>query len=238
MINVRRRSALQVLEIGRERCRVGAWRGDPTIGYLSPLTRLSPRSVEHATEVLADGGYRAVITGAVGGAERTVFAGVGFEERERLHLLRHILQDLPAPGPTPIRRATRRQRADILDLDRLAFEDFWQLDEAGLDEARQATPISRFRSVVDDSRPVGYTVAGRAGSTSYLQRLAVHPDAQGRGYGHDLTVDALLWARRRRCLSMMVNTQEINTAALALYESLGFTRQTHGLYVLERSLEG
>lgn len=237
VINVRRRSALKVLEIGRERCRIGPWRGDPGIGYLSPLTHLGPTSVARATDLLAREGYRGVITGAVGAAERGVFAENGYDVRERLHLLRHPLRDLPPLGPTRIRRATRRQRADILHLDRLAFDDFWQLDDAGLDEARDATPISRFRASVDDGGPVGYTVAGRAGSISYLQRLAVHPRAQGRGLGRDLTVDCLHWGRRRRCLSMMVNTQESNKVALALYESLGFDRQPHGLYVLQRDLE-
>lgn len=236
VINVRRRSALRVLEVGRERCRIGPWRGDPSIGYLSPLTHLGPTTVGHATDALAREGYHGVITGAVGAAERGVFVDQGYEVRERLHLLRHPLRDLPAPGAARIRRATRRQRSEILDLDRLAFDDFWQLDDAGLDEARSATPISRFRAAVDDARPVGYTVAGRAGSISYLQRLAVHPEAQGRGLGRDLTVDCLHWARRRRCLSMMVNTQETNRVALALYESLGFDRQSHGLYVLQRDV--
>ncbi|MGI9600271.1 MAG: GNAT family N-acetyltransferase [Acidimicrobiales bacterium] len=237
MINVRRRSALRVLEIGRERCRIGPWRGDPSIGYLSPLTHLSPRSVDHATEELRHEGYRGIITGAVGAGERGVFADAGYDVRERLHLLRHPLREIPPGSTTRTRRATRRQRAEVLELDRRAFQPFWHLDEAGLDEARQATPISRFRTLVDGSTTLGYTISGRAGSLSYLQRLAVHPDAQGRGLGRDLTIDALTWARRRRCLSMMVNTQESNTAALALYESLGFARQAHGLFVLERSLE-
>jgi len=200
------------------------------------MTHLGPAAVDHATNVLAQEGYRGVITGAVGAAERGVYTANGYDIRERLHLLRHPLRHLPALGPARIRRAGRRQRAEILDLDRLAFDDFWQLDDAGLDEARGATPISRFRAAVTQDGPVGYTVAGRAGSVSYLQRLAVHPAAQGQGLGRDLTVDCLHWARRRRCLSMMVNTQETNHVALALYESLGFNRQPHGLYVLQRDL--
>jgi len=234
VISALRRSPLRVLEMGRERCRVGPWRGDTTIGYLSPLTQLSPHAIRQAVTVLAGEGYRGVITGAVGADDRRVFTDAGFAVRERLHLLRHPLDTIPEAEPARIRRAGRRHRGDVLELDRLAFDSFWHLDQMGLDEARQATPISRFRVAIDDTAPVGYTVAGRAGTLSYLQRLAVHPTAQGRGLGRSLTVDALQWARRRRCLSMMVNTQDANLGALHLYESLGFLRQTQGLFVLEQ----
>lgn len=235
MISTRRRAALRVVEVGRDRCRVGPWRGDPTVGYVAPLTHLSAGTVAHVDHLLAAEGYRGVLTGAVGLSERSVFADAGYEIRERLYLLRHPLDDLPVEDVVATRRAGRRHRAEILELDRAAFESFWHLDDAGLDEARQATPTSRFRTVTDADGPVGYTIAGRAGSLSYLQRLAVHPRAQGQGLGRRLTADALRWARRRRCLSMMVNTQESNQRALALYESMGFHRQNHGLFVMERT---
>ena len=64
-----------------------------------------------------------------------------------------------------------------------------------------------------------------------------YPRRPGRGHGRDLTVEALRWARHRRCLSMLVNTQESNTRALGLYERLGFVPQRHGLYVLHCSFE-
>ena len=51
-------------------------------------------------------------------------------------------------------------------------------------------------------------------------------------------VDALNWAQRRGATSMLVNTQETNTGALALYEHLGFVREADGLDVLELPLTG
>ena len=72
---------------------------------------------------------------------------------------------------------------------------------------------------------------------SYLQRLAVRPDRQRAGLGTDLVLDALHWSQRHGSQSTLVNTQEHNHAALALYERLGFVRQPDGLDVLELVLD-
>ncbi len=81
-------------------------------------------------------------------------------------------------------------------------------------------------------------MTGRAGTVSYLQRLAVRPDQQRRGMGSALVLDALHWAQRRGATSTLVNTQESNRSALALYEHLGFVREPDGLDVLELPLRG
>lgn len=204
------------------------------MGYLSPVTHLSTYGVRRACEYLGNEGYRGVITGAIATAECGSYADAGFTSREHLHLLRHPLTDLPGRGATTIRRGRHRDRRHVLELDQAAFSDFWRLDEAGFDEARRATPVSRFRVATLSTEAVGYSITGRAATVSYLQRLAVEPDRHGQGLGFDLTVDALHWARSRRCLSMLVNTQETNLGALSLYEKLGFVRQTQGLYVFDR----
>ena len=48
--------------------------------------------------------------------------------------------------------------------------------------------------------------------------------------------DALRWATRRGARTMLVNTQEQNHPAVALYERLGFLLEPDGLDVLERDL--
>ncbi len=82
--------------------------------------------------------------------------------------------------------------------------------------------------------PVGYLVTGRAGARGYLQRLAVDPAQQRLGIGTALVVDGLRWLRRHGVQRAVVNTQESNTGALAMYEHLGFRRQAVGLSVLAR----
>src|SRR5439155_23116344 len=122
----------------------------------------------------------------------------------------------------------------------VAFEPFWRLDDAGLDEAVAATPHARFRVAVtgpaEDSPVIGYAITGRAGRRGYLQRLAVHPDQQRRGLGTLLVDDALRWLRRWRAERAVVNTQMGNEKALALYERCGFVREPSRLSVLSVDL--
>jgi GNAT superfamily N-acetyltransferase len=169
---------------------------------------------------------------------------------EHLHLLSHDLRVLPGAEPPDgaLRRSYRSDRERVLELDRLAFDPFWRLDDSGLDEALAATPHTRFRvamtppggngGVAVVGTVVGYAITGRAGRRGYLQRLAVHPDAQGQGLGLLLVADALRWLRRWRTDRAMVNTQLANDRALALYEGVGFRREPSGLSVLGRELDG
>ena len=130
-------------------------------------------------------------------------------------------------------------RADVgavLALDARAFDSFWRLDGAGLDEAISATPHSRFRVATAGDAIIGYAITGRAGRRGYIQRLAVDPANQRSGVGTALVLDALRWLRRWRADRVMVNTQLQNDRALALYERVGFRRETVGLAVLAAQL--
>jgi ribosomal protein S18 acetylase RimI-like enzyme len=83
---------------------------------------------------------------------------------------------------------------------------------------------------------LGYGLFGRAERVGYVQRLAVHPDAQGSGLGLALLCDGLRWMRLRGARSAFVNTQDENVRALQLYERAGFRRLPVGLCVLGREL--
>ena len=75
-------------------------------------------------------------------------------------------------------------------------------------------------------------VHGRAGPAGYVQRLAVRPEASGRGWGSALVLDGLRWMARTGCKEALVNTHTDNARALALYERLGFRPLPDGLVVL------
>ena len=221
--------------VGHDRFVVGPWHDDPTTAYVSvaPSSSVltSRASVERCLEQLQRDGYRGAVTAALRPNDAYVFGLAGFALHERLHVLRHDLTgDLPA-SPHDLRRARRRDRQHVLSVDRLAFESFWHLGPDGLDEALNATSSVRFR-VVGEPAVLGYAVCGRALDIGYLQRLAVHPDHLRRGIGAALVVDSLRWLRRRRGRMMLVNTQESNANALALYQHLGFTLEPEHLTVM------
>lgn len=239
---------VQVVRWGAEQARIGPWQGDDRVAHLSPLAGTPPPSVafvRRCLDQLAGHGFSRVVTGALAAPEQAAFIRAGFRVEESLHVLsadltrvtdgsrRHAHQDVV------IRRAHSADRPRVLALDHLAFDPFWQLDEAGLIDALNATPRARFRVAVG-ARPdptvatgiLGYAITGRAGGHGFLQRLAVHPSWQRRGVGRALVLDGLVWLQRRGVDRASVNTQLENRKALALYEGLGFRREPRGLSVL------
>lgn len=206
-------------------------------------------TVRECLDALARQGRRLAVTGALAPSEQNGFLAAGFRVREHLHLLVHDLAHLRALAERSaqravrprLRRARRGDRAAVLAVDAAAFDDFWRLDDPGLDEAQAATPVSRLRVAETATAGgafgvAGYAVCGRAGPRGYLQRLAVLPSAQRAGVGTALVIDGLSWMRRRGAQRAAVNTQEGNASALALYEHLGFERQAEGLAVLAYDL--
>ena len=225
------------------RLRIATWRGDPGTAHLSPgRSRPTRAAVDVALQVLAGGTYRAAFTTALAPIEQRPFIDAGFVVHERLHLLVRSLDALPQPASAPIdlRRGHRGDHQHVLDVDAAAFPAFWQLDDPGLQDALAATPTSRLRLAIgrDPHSPIsGYAITGRAGPRGYLQRLAVDPSAQGAGIGSVLVLDGLRWLRRWGAHEVLVNTQEGNTAAVRLYERLGFRLQPNGLAVLHRAVD-
>jgi ribosomal protein S18 acetylase RimI-like enzyme len=219
--------------------RVAVWRGDDQTVVVSPRPDQmtpAPSTIRECLQDLARRGMRQVVTSALGPPERDAFLAAGFQVRERLHLLSHDLRRWPeASAPVRLRRARTADRAAVLALDRRAFDTFWGMDDAGLSEALDATPISRFR-VAMDGGIAGYGVFGRAGDRGYVQRLAVDPDRFRRGIGTRLLADGLRWMRRHHVRQAMVNTQEGNDPALALYLHVGFRLEPTGLTVLTQTL--
>lgn len=232
------------LAIGDDRLQVAPWRGDPTTAYLvARRGRPSPFALARCLEQLAGGGYRAALTAALAPGDQEPWLANGFVVHERLHLLSRPVEPTleGLPHGIELRRGRRRDRRTVLAIDAAAFPAFWRLDDAGLDDALGATPGARFRIADRGSGAggaVGYAVTGRAGPRGYLQRLAVSPTVQRAGVGTALVADGLRWLRRWGAREVLVNTQEGNHAAVALYEHLGFRRHDEGLAVLQRPLGG
>ena len=180
-------------------------------------------------------GVDQAVTPALSPFEAEIFFQAGFRLYERLHLLSCPV-NAAATGPidSDAKLVAGRPWHDrtVLALDARAFKGFWRFDKLALAEAKTATPSRRYRVAKLHHRIVGYAVTGRAGHRGYLQRLAVDPSVQGQGIGKLLVADSFNWLRRRGADLSLVNTQESNTVALGLYESIGYRRQPDGLLVL------
>ena len=69
---------------------------------------------------------------------------------------------------------------------------------------------------------VGYLMASQNNGKALLARLVVTPEYQHSGFGRALTLDMLRHFADGRASAVEVNTQEDNTASIALYRALDF----------------
>lgn len=228
---------------GRDRVQIGSWKSRDDTANLVPFPErhaLPVEAIEYALTAIAQQGFTSTYTAAMTPTQAEPFLEAGFALVEELHLLRCPLDEsVTKPERSEksrLRRGRRLDYSEVLALDRLAFDDFWQFDRASLADSMRATPRHRFQ--VTRTEPVaGYHVTGLAGSNSYVQRVAVHPDAQGQGWGRTLVQDSLRWAWKNGARTAHVNTQLTNERAVALYERTGFVLANERLQVLYRTVQ-
>jgi ribosomal protein S18 acetylase RimI-like enzyme len=223
-------------------CRVRAWPGHPDIAQLVLYQQAVLPTIddlERWSTQLAGVGFQRVRTSAMSTASGVRMEAAGFHSIQDLVLLQFDQpRRIPAADAT-IRRLDDTRHHDAALVDAAAFGDEWSLDPTAIVDVRHATPSHRARVAIDrrsDRRILGYAVSGRDARQGFLQRLAVHPDAQRQGLGRALVLDSLRWASRWRVDRVLVNTHTTNDAALDLYESVGFHRLREQLHVFERSL--
>lgn len=235
-------TSVSVIRRGREKARVAPWRGDVSAAVITTLPEaplLPVEFVQHCLETLAGQGIRRVRTTALTPLEQSGFLAAGFAVEEELRLLGIDLHPAGVTVPPGVRLAAvrRKDRSEILRVDGAAFSEFWRFDDMALTDALRATPDTHFRAAAPRfSAMEGYAISGRAGRRGYVQRLAVHPSAQGRGVGRRLLLDGLAWMVGRGAARAFVNTQISNLSALALYEQVGFRPEPVGLCVLSAGL--
>lgn len=177
-----------------------------------------------------------VASPALTSEECHAFVAAGYQVRTRLHVLVADLTTTVTPRVhADVQLSTYRPRDEraVLAADLAAFGPGQEMDALELASAFRATPTSRLRVARRNGEIVGFVLFGRADRRGYLQRLAVHPCAQGLGIGRRLIVDGLRWCRHRRIQRVVVNTEHGNQPALHLYGSLGFELSPMELCILE-----
>jgi ribosomal-protein-alanine N-acetyltransferase len=145
----------------------------------------------------------------------------------------------PPPGaarPSVLRAARPTDAEAVLALNAAAFEPIWRYDDA----ATLAWLMTSDHAILAEQagRPVGFALTTCAGAGQYAQliRVAVHPEAQGRGIGRQLVADAICFGIESGAAGVSLNTQASNGVARRLYSSLGFRSLPEPLAVMVRSL--
>jgi ribosomal protein S18 acetylase RimI-like enzyme len=133
----------------------------------------------------------------------------------------------PVPPPPQAMEGLflRQMQPDDLEsvavVDNLSFESIWRLSAEDL---RRAYERSSYNTVVElDGEIIGYQMSALNGFNAHLARLAVHPSIQRRRIGFWLVQNVLQhFIGSHGSWGVTLNTQDNNSASLALYKHIGF----------------
>jgi ribosomal protein S18 acetylase RimI-like enzyme len=120
-----------------------------------------------------------------------------------------------------------------------AFRDWWGKDEPKLEQIRATTAklledpnTELLLAAADGDQPAAgvcqlrYRLSVWTGADDcWLEDLYVTGEARGKGLGRALVNAAFERARARGCRRIELDVNEVNTDAIAFYESLGFTTE-------------
>jgi ribosomal-protein-alanine N-acetyltransferase len=103
----------------------------------------------------------------------------------------------------------------LFPVDPWSSEQFWQ---------ELAQPTRHYVVATDDSGVLGYAGAFISGADADVQTVGVRGERQGGGVATGLLGDLFAESRRRGATHMLLEVRSDNSAAIALYERLGFVR--------------
>jgi ribosomal protein S18 acetylase RimI-like enzyme len=194
------------------------------------MVRGSHQFLEAVCRTLAGMGAAPVHSPALFPSASPMWRRAGFEEYEKLIVMERAVDSRPAPAH-PVRQAVEPPWDEIVAIDDASFDGFWRMGRLGLEEALRST--RRGAVLVTGEEAIdGFAIVGAEFGFSYLQRLAVRPEARGRGLGESLVAASLSWASGAGARLMILNTQRDGDAARRLYSRMGFAETGGHLLVL------
>ncbi len=133
-----------------------------------------------------------------------------------------------------IRRATVDDAADVarlLDDFNTEYDEYTPGVEALTVRALQLIDQGEITVLLVGDEPFGlaqlrfFPSMWSNGTEAYLEELYIAADRRGEGFGRKLLGAAIELSRESGATHLQLNTSEDDTAALALYESAGFTNR-------------
>ena len=109
----------------------------------------------------------------------------------------------------PVRLDGQGKQSDIdalLEIEEECFDPLWRYSATSFYDIARTHPY--FVVAESKGRVVGYQFNALEGALGYLIRIAVHPDAMGKGIGVRLMAEAIRYFQRARVSRILLNTQE------------------------------
>lgn len=126
-----------------------------------------------------------------------------------------------------------QQARDLIELDHAAFPWLWWNSAAEFDNYGHSAGVEIYVGRDEASKAVAYIGITRFRDWGHLDRIAVLPDQQGKGYGLQALDWAVLVLGQSGARRIGLSTQARNTRSRRLYEQYGFHRvpsQDYSLY--------
>ncbi|MDO8672228.1 MAG: GNAT family N-acetyltransferase [Dehalococcoidia bacterium] len=127
---------------------------------------------------------------------------------------------------------------ELLALEAAAFPFLWWSGRVDFLHYVSLPEVRAFVLKVE-GRMAGYVSFTKRGRQGFLDRIAVQPDLQGRGYGAKLLLFVLEQLDKAGATTVALNTQVTNRRAQNLYQTYGFVRtdnieRIYGVWLPER----
>ena len=122
--------------------------------------------------------------------------------------------------------------SNLLDLDEAIFEPYWRNSINSFHETLKSCLNNYLFIQKKKDEIIGYAILGETRKLSYLHRIGVSKNQQKQGYGDELLKSVLTFSKKKKFLTMRLNTQETNESALNLYKKNGFSIQKNKLVIM------
>ncbi len=109
----------------------------------------------------------------------------------------------------------------MTEAERAVFSDPWS---ASAIRAQLLSPLAVSLILESAGQPQGYLLASSIPPEGELYRIAVLPTARGLGFGRILLSSYIEEENKRGCDRLFLEVRESNSAAIRLYESLGYQK--------------
>ena len=110
--------------------------------------------------------------------------------------------------------------AQIVDLEKKCFNDAWNLEQ--IENELEVNPFSNGYMLKENDKVVAYAFMWETFEMAQIARIGVDPDQRKKHYGQKMMEELFEMARSGGCEYMSLEVRESNTAAIKLYEKLGF----------------
>ena len=122
---------------------------------------------------------------------------------------------------------------EIVLLDKEIFEPYWRSSNLSLFDTLRSCRETILYTYKQGKGLLAYAIVGLTMRSSFLQRLAVHPNIQRSGLGSSMLENILEDMYKKKMISIKLNTQSDNVVAQKLYKNKGFSLSNQKLFVME-----